>query len=342
MNPVQKKIGNNLLVVAKQYLSEFDPDSGPIGSGPCLNLFNAWKDYFQAFEDMCQVQNVPEENEKSLFLLLAGLKFRARLNEILSGSENAPNDLSEIVAIMEDYFRNKATLQGLRFDFFYGNDSKPDFEVESQFEWVERLSKRAELCEFSSMSPNEAISIVMSKYEKKEIIFGKRKLNANQIERNVFKKPKIENHTSNEMEVEQVDENIEILSDNEIDPLDFAEIMEEESFSNEDFETEGKNSKKKYQCTFPECSYFTFKPSHLKIHEARHSVLKGFVCGFESCEHKFITKFELTRHQVSHSKNRPFKCLFCDKSFKRKDHLNKHTLSCQTKVREKVKIEMPK
>ena len=207
-------------------------------------------------------------------------------------------------------------------------------------EWIERLSKKAELCEFSSMSPNEAISIVMSKYEKKEIILGKRKLDSNQT--NIFKKNKTEKSTSNEMEVEQVDENIEILSDNEIDPLDFAEIMEEESFSNENYETEGKNSKKKYQCTFPECSYFTFKMSHLKIHEARHSVLKGFVCGFEGCEHKFITKFELTRHQVSHSKNRPFKCLFCDKSFKRKDHLNKHTLSCQTKVREKVKIEMPK
>ena len=136
MKPVQKKIANNLLVVAKQYLSEFDPDSGPIGSGPCLNLFKAWKDYFQAFEDMCQVQNVPEQNEKSLFLLLAGMKFRARLNEILSGSENAPNDLSEIVTIMEDYFRNKATLQGLRYDFFYGIDSKPDFKVETQFEWI--------------------------------------------------------------------------------------------------------------------------------------------------------------------------------------------------------------
>ena len=114
MKPVQKKITNNLLVVAKQYLSEFDPDFGPIGSGPCMNLFNAWKAYFQAFEDMCQVQNVSEENEKALFLLLAGMKFRGRLNEIMSGSENAaPNDLSEIVTIMDDHFRNKATLHGV-------------------------------------------------------------------------------------------------------------------------------------------------------------------------------------------------------------------------------------
>ena len=99
----------------KSISGEFDPDSGPVDSAPCAQLSEAWNTYVQAFDDLCQVQNVGENDRKPLFLLLAGMKFRTRLDQIMSGSGNIPS-LPEIFEAMANYFESKTSVQSLRED----------------------------------------------------------------------------------------------------------------------------------------------------------------------------------------------------------------------------------
>ena len=105
--------GGLLTVALRQYICEFDPDSGPVDSAPCSNLSESWNTYVQAFEDMCQVQNVAESDKKPLFLLLAGMKFRGRLDQMMSGSSQSPT-LPEIFEAMANYFESKTSVQSLR------------------------------------------------------------------------------------------------------------------------------------------------------------------------------------------------------------------------------------
>ena len=68
--------GSGPLSSMRQYLCEFDPDTGPISSAPASQLHSAWMTYVTAFEDLCQVQNVPDVHKKPLFLLLGGTSFK--------------------------------------------------------------------------------------------------------------------------------------------------------------------------------------------------------------------------------------------------------------------------
>lgn len=60
---------------------------------------------------------------------------------------------------------------------------------------------------------------------------------------------------------------------------------------------------------------------------------KKFVC--TECGHGFDKKSRLERHILSHTGERPYKCTWegCDKSFFRKDHLQRHTDASHTGVR---------
>ena len=84
------------LASMRKYLCEFDPDTGPTSTGPTQNLHGSWTTYVQAFEDLCQVQNIPESNRKPLFLLLGGMKLRVRLNQLTAGSNPNINEVYEV------------------------------------------------------------------------------------------------------------------------------------------------------------------------------------------------------------------------------------------------------
>ena len=113
MGLIQFMYINNNIFFVKSISGEFDPDSGPVDSAPCAQLSEAWNTYVQAFDDLCQVQNVGENDRKPLFLLLAGMKFRTRLDQIMSGSGNIPS-LPEIFEAMANYFESKTSVQSLR------------------------------------------------------------------------------------------------------------------------------------------------------------------------------------------------------------------------------------
>ena len=54
-NDVDPGGGGGPLATMRQYLSEFDPDTGPVNSPPASQLHSAWMTYVTAFEDLCQV-----------------------------------------------------------------------------------------------------------------------------------------------------------------------------------------------------------------------------------------------------------------------------------------------
>jgi len=159
------------LASMRHYLCEFDPDSGPVGGGAASQLHTAWMTYVQAFEDLCQVQNVAEANRQPLFLLLGGMKLRDRVNQLTAGSQ--PN-LNEIFEAMANYFESKTSVQEMRYDFFYGVNSR-QLPSESPGTWAKRLSDKAEHCDFEQMTHEEALALVMCRYGKMEAASRKRK-----------------------------------------------------------------------------------------------------------------------------------------------------------------------
>lgn len=162
---------NGPLASMRQYLCEFDPDTGPVASPPSSQLHSAWTTYVQAFEDLCQVQNIAENNKKPLFLLLGGMKLRERVNQLTAGSNPSINEIFEAMA---NYFESKTSVQAMRYEFFYGVNSK-QLPSESPAQWARRLNEKAEICDFEQMTQEDALALVMSRYGKIEVNSRKRK-----------------------------------------------------------------------------------------------------------------------------------------------------------------------
>ena len=89
---------------------------------------------------------------------------------------------------------------------------------------------------------------------------------------------------------------------------------------------------KKYQC--PYCSVACDNTGQLRGHLRCHTGERPFACKVHGCTRKFARNEELTRHKRIHSGVRPFLCTTCNKSFGRKDHLQKH---CKTHLTPKEK-----
>ncbi|XP_054710148.1 zinc finger protein 530-like [Uloborus diversus] len=72
----------------------------------------------------------------------------------------------------------------------------------------------------------------------------------------------------------------------------------------------------------PECSYSTTWFQDYSIHLQSHYEDRPFKCWY--CLRCFKRKDHLRRHSLSHSGERPFSCNLCDRSFIRKDYLQSH------------------
>ncbi|KAL5016051.1 hypothetical protein ScPMuIL_005640 [Solemya velum] len=74
----------------------------------------------------------------------------------------------------------------------------------------------------------------------------------------------------------------------------------------------------------PHCDQvFMTEPLYV-IHVANHTGIKPYICEHPDCQKGFMSKFKLERHLLIHTSPRSHKCLYCDKSFNRKDHLKNH------------------
>ncbi len=81
--------------------------------------------------------------------------------------------------------------------------------------------------------------------------------------------------------------------------------------------------RKRLHCPFCEvsCSNHGQLRGHLRCHTGE----KPFHCTFDGCTSQFARNEELTRHKRIHTGLRPFVCTSCNKTFGRKDHLQKHS-----------------
>ena len=75
---------------------------------------------------------------------------------------------------MANYFESKTSVQAMRYEFFYGVNSK-QLPSESPAQWARRLNEKAEICDFEQMTQEEALALVMSRYGKIEVNSRKRK-----------------------------------------------------------------------------------------------------------------------------------------------------------------------
>ncbi len=343
------------LTEMRTYLSEFDPDSGPVNSGSSVTqLHSAWMTYVQAFEDLCQVQNVPELNRKPLFLLLAGMKLRERVNQLTSGTNPS---LNEIFEAMANYFESKTSVQEMRYDFFYGVNSKP-LPSESPTNWARRLTDKAEHCDFEQMTYEEALALVMCRYGKVEAAFRKRKSAMKSLE----------NHGKRLMKqksppLPSLPDNIEDADDGPIDDHLQVEMYWNEENSNNDTitiknelpTTESPKSEStassnygevqipkgqpcncpncvmspsgkalRHKCHVEGCGKEYAKTSHLRAHLGSHSTVLPFGCEWPGCGKRFYRTDQLTRHERTHTGEKRFVCFVCNRAFSRSDHLNKH------------------
>ena len=75
---------------------------------------------------------------------------------------------------MANYFESKTSVQAMRYEFFYGVNSK-QLPSETPAQWARRLNEKAEICDFEQMTQEEALALVMSRYGKIEVNSRKRK-----------------------------------------------------------------------------------------------------------------------------------------------------------------------
>lgn len=90
------------------------------------------------------------------------------------------------------------------------------------------------------------------------------------------------------------------------------------------------DNKRRYVCTYENCTKSYGKSSHLRSHLTWHTGIKPFVCKEPCCGKGFTRSDELNRHIRTHTGEKPFECVQCTKKFSRSDHLTKH-LATHTK-----------
>lgn len=77
----------------------------------------------------------------------------------------------------------------------------------------------------------------------------------------------------------------------------------------------------------PHCEETFTKEALFVIHVSEHTGVKPYICEVPECAKGFMSKFKLERHRLIHTCPRSHKCLYCDKSFNRKDHLKNHMVT---------------
>ena len=82
-----------------------------------------------------------------------------------------------------------------------------------------------------------------------------------------------------------------------------------------------KNKNKKLYCT--QCEYSTIHRQAFKRHMATlHSDERPFKCNY--CDSSFKTKLILVQHERIHTGERPYKCKYCEKAFRQQKQCKTH------------------
>lgn len=85
----------------------------------------------------------------------------------------------------------------------------------------------------------------------------------------------------------------------------------------------------RYRCEWPGCDRHFNSRTWLESHMAGHRGDRSFACQWPGCDYGTYTKLLLRQHMVTHSNDYRFECVWpdCGQRFKRKHHLDSHTLN---------------
>ncbi|KIW09299.1 uncharacterized protein PV09_00215 [Verruconis gallopava] len=85
-------------------------------------------------------------------------------------------------------------------------------------------------------------------------------------------------------------------------------------------------SRKRYQCSMPNCNKSFYQKTHLEIHTRAHTGVKPFLCKEPSCGQRFSQLGNLKTHERRHTGERPYQCDICGKSFAQRGNVRAHKI----------------
>ncbi|KAF2811452.1 uncharacterized protein BDZ99DRAFT_384122 [Mytilinidion resinicola] len=87
-----------------------------------------------------------------------------------------------------------------------------------------------------------------------------------------------------------------------------------------------QKSKKRYQCSMPDCHKSFYQKTHLEIHTRAHTGIKPFLCKEPSCGQRFSQLGNLKTHERRHTGERPYQCDICGKTFAQRGNVRAHKI----------------
>ncbi|KAF2490473.1 hypothetical protein BU16DRAFT_154047 [Lophium mytilinum] len=98
------------------------------------------------------------------------------------------------------------------------------------------------------------------------------------------------------------------------------------SSSDSDKAKSSQKSKKRYQCSMPDCHKSFYQKTHLEIHTRAHTGVKPFLCKEPSCGQRFSQLGNLKTHERRHTGERPYQCDICGKTFAQRGNVRAHKI----------------
>ncbi|KAL1302506.1 hypothetical protein AAFC00_002895 [Neodothiora populina] len=90
--------------------------------------------------------------------------------------------------------------------------------------------------------------------------------------------------------------------------------------------TSPPRSRKRYQCSIPDCHKSFYQKTHLEIHTRAHTGVKPFFCKEPSCGQRFSQLGNLKTHERRHTGERPYSCDICGKTFAQRGNVRAHKI----------------
>ncbi|KAK2848532.1 hypothetical protein FQN49_005635, partial [Arthroderma sp. PD_2] len=88
-----------------------------------------------------------------------------------------------------------------------------------------------------------------------------------------------------------------------------------------------QKSRRKYECTLPECRKNFTQKTHLDIHMRAHTGDKPFLCSEPGCGQRFSQLGNLKTHERRHTGEKPYSCDICHKRFAQRGNVRAHKIT---------------
>ncbi|KAI1941233.1 DNA-binding transcription factor [Ophidiomyces ophidiicola] len=88
-----------------------------------------------------------------------------------------------------------------------------------------------------------------------------------------------------------------------------------------------QKSRRKYECTLPNCRKSFYQKTHLDIHMRAHTGDKPFICKEAGCGQRFSQLGNLKTHERRHTGEKPYSCDICNKKFAQRGNVRAHKIT---------------